>query len=152
MPTEYLNALQDFQNDAHEYAHVMEEQEITDAWQREEFEAQRWKQVIGYEGRYEVSDFGNVRSLGGQRFHYNSPNKIRTIVGREMKFYINPDGYYSLGLCKNNSTKSVRVHRLVAEAFIPNHDNLPIINHKNFNKLNNCVNNLEWCDQKYNGL
>ena len=60
------------------------------------------------------------------------------------------DGYYSVGLSKNGILKRYYVHRLVAEAFLPNSDNLPLINHKDENKSNNNVNNLEWCDVKYN--
>lgn len=95
-----------------------------------------WKPVVGYEGLYEVSNFGRVKSLkfGKERI---LKQKIR-------------GGYYSVGLSKNGIVKTYQVHRLVAEAFIDNTDNLPQVNHKDENKLNNSVDNLEWCDAQYN--
>lgn len=94
-----------------------------------------WKPVVEYEGLYEVSNTGLVRSL-----RYNkimSPN-------------INRYGYKYINLCKDGIIKTKTIHRLVAQAFIPNPDNLPMVNHKDEDKGNNCVENLEWCDQKYN--
>lgn len=96
-----------------------------------------WKPVVGYEGLYEVSNWGRVKS-------------IRFGKERIMKFYINGNGYSQVTLIKNNIKKTYLVHRLVAEAFIDNTDNLPQVNHKDENKLNNNVENLEWCDAKYN--
>lgn len=104
-------------------------------------EEEIWKDVIGFEGKYQVSNFGNVRSLNYDRSHkiknmsltYNKNNGYL-----ELKFHIRPKCYYKI------------VHRLVAEAFIPNPDNLPEVNHKDENKKNNCVDNLEWCTGKYN--
>ncbi|MBE6156988.1 MAG: hypothetical protein E7161_04530 [Firmicutes bacterium] len=93
-----------------------------------------WKSIEGYEN-YEISNLGNVKSL------YN--NIIR-------KPRIGKNGYYYITLWKNGKCKSKKNHRLVAEAFIPNPDNLPQVNHKDGNKLNNCVDNLEWCTASYN--
>ena len=93
-----------------------------------------WR-VIEEFPNYEVSDCGQVR------------NKK---TGHILKQPINPYGYYYLNLCKNGKPQTFRVHRLVAEAFIPNPNNLPLINHKDENKLNNNVDNLEWCDYLYN--
>lgn len=92
-----------------------------------------WKEVKDYEGLYWVSDQGHVK------------NRHNKILIPEIR-----NGYYSVDLRKNGKRKKTRIHRLVAQAFIPNPDNLPTINHKDENKLNNYVSNLEWCTQKYN--
>lgn len=96
-----------------------------------------WKPVVGYEGLYEVSNWGRVKSIK---------------FGREriLKPGTNNRGYLFVNLCKNGKKKNFRVHRLVAEAFIPNPYNLPEVNHKDENKLNNNAENLEWCDRKFN--
>ena len=94
-----------------------------------------WKDIKGYEGKYQISNLGKVKSLIG-----NSK-----ILKPEIRA-----GYYSIQLCKNGKCTHKRIHRLVAEAFIPNPNNLPMINHKDENKLNNNVDNLEWCDNTYN--
>ena len=101
-----------------------------------------WKPVIGYEGLYEVSNTGLVKSLNC--YNYKHP--------RIMKLGKRADGYLSVGLSKNNKTKTKTVHRLVAEAFIPNPNNLEMVNHKDENKSNNNVDNLEWCTRSYNQL
>lgn len=107
-----------------------------------------WKDVKGYEGLYQVSNMGNVKSMN--RFvKANSNHKYQHIKERLLK--LNGGRKYThVILCKNGTTKGYLVHRLVAEAFIPNPDNLPIINHKDENPSNNCVDNLEWCTYKYN--
>jgi len=94
-----------------------------------------WKDIPNYEGLYQVSNFGIVKSV--------RRNKIR-------KTHISREGYEKIMLSNNGIGKNFLVHRLVAEAFIPNPSNLPQINHKDENKKNNCVENLEWCSQKYN--
>lgn len=91
-----------------------------------------WKIIEGYEN-YEVSNFGHVRRNG----------KI-------LKTFLDGGGYVNVQLCKNNRRKTFLVHRLVAIAFLPNSNNLPCVNHKDENKTNNCVDNLEWCDYSYN--
>lgn len=93
-----------------------------------------WKDVKGYEGLYQVSNMGRVRSLR------------RNII---LKSQITR-GYKRVALCTNNIPKLYSVHRLVANAFIPNPNNYPCINHKDENKANNCISNLEWCTQEYN--
>lgn len=103
-----------------------------------------WKPIKGYEGTYEVSNLGHVRSLVRiDRLGRFVPEKIRSIKK-------NNRGYVQISLYKDGRAKYYLLHRLVAEAFIPNPDNLPQINHKDENKDNNCVENLEWCDNIYN--
>ena len=94
-----------------------------------------WKDIEGYEGLYQVSNLGRVRSLR------------RNIILRQS---IERNGYERILLYKNKGYKHFLIHRLVATAFIPNPNNLPQVNHKDENKLNNCVDNLEWCTQEYN--
>ena len=98
-----------------------------------------WKDIKGYEG-YQVSNFGNVRSL-----NYNKTKKIKILIPSLDNY-----GYNYLLLYKNSKRKHFTVHRLVAQAFIPNPNNLPQVNHKDEDKTNNCVENLEWCTNKYN--
>lgn len=96
---------------------------------------EEWKAIPGYEGLYEVSNKGNVR------------NVRRNTLLRLPK---NNNRYIRVSLCKNGIKTGLTVHRLVAGAFIPNPDNLPEVNHKDEDKTNNRVENLEWCDHKYN--
>ena len=107
-----------------------------------------WKGIPGYDGIYEVSNMGEVRSLPRV---INMPSKIGNIYplhhkGKVLKKIVNNKGYFYVALCG----KKALVHRLVAMAFIPNPNNLPLVNHKDENPKNNCVENLEWCTQKYN--
>lgn len=110
-----------------------------------------WKDIPGYEGMYQVSSLGRVKSLPRQVWspnnhtYMNWPGRILKPgkQGRRVK-------YLGVSLCKNGTAKRFLVHRLVAVAFLPNPDNLPWINHKDLNGLNNCVDNLEWCDPPYN--
>ena len=96
---------------------------------------EEWKAIPGYEGLYEVSNMGNVRNV-----------RRNTLLRLSKDCY----GYIQVSLYKNGRRTGLRVHRLVAEAFIPNPDNLPQVNHKDEDKSNNRVDNLEWCDSKYN--
>lgn len=98
-----------------------------------------WKPVAGYEGVYEVSNFGNMKSL--QR-RYASERILRKTKDRK--------GYEQVNLRKDGKRQCCKVHRLVAEAFIPNPDKLSQVNHKDENKSNNRVENLEWCTAAYN--
>lgn len=107
-----------------------------------------WKPVVGYEGLYEVSNWGRVKGL--DRWVKSRWGSIRICKGRIMKSYTNKSGYLYVVLCKNNKHKTYKIHRLVAEAFLPNPDNLPQVNHRDENKLNNNAENLEWCSAKYN--
>lgn len=103
-----------------------------------------WKDIKDYEGLYQVSNLGRVKSL--DRIDSNK----HPIKERLLKCGKVDGGYLAVALCKNGKYKTFLIHRLVAQAFIPNPNNLPQVNHKDENKHNNCVQNLEWCDQKYN--
>ena len=104
-----------------------------------------WKPIKDYEGLYEVSNFGRIKTLSRYIRNRKMPEKIKKL---EKDRY----GYLRIELSKNKIRKKYLVHRLVAQAFIPNNNNLPCINHKDENKSNNIVNNLEWCDYLYNNL
>lgn len=93
-----------------------------------------WKPISGYENLYKISNLGNVISLRNNRFLKHHMIK----------------GYLFVQLSKDGKSRNYLVHRLVAGAFIDNPNNLPEINHKDENPLNNVVFNLEWCTHKYN--
>lgn len=101
---------------------------------------QIWKDIEGYEGLYQVSNTGKVRSL-----NYRCTGKSKTLKQDTTKF-----GYNLIVLYKNHKRKVYLVHRLVALVFIPNPLNLPQVNHIDEDKTNNAVWNLEWCTPKYN--
>lgn len=105
-----------------------------------------WKDIVGYEGLYQVSNLGNVKRLKG----YKGRGKGYIVEEHFIQPSINSRGYQNVVLCKNGKTKTFSMHRLVAIAFLDNSNNLPQVNHKDENKLNNCVDNLEWCNSKYN--
>ena len=102
---------------------------------------EEWKIINGYP-YYEVSNFGNVRSYKNRTIISEKPHLLSPRVDHK--------GYYFVNLYIDHKMKSIKVHRLVAIAFIPNPNNLPQVNHKDENKLNNSAENLEWCDSKYN--
>ena len=109
---------------------------------------EEWKSIPGYEGLYEVSNLGRVRSL--DRYVKYSNGNIHLHKGKVLSPGKNTDGYLEVVLKCNRKCKTITVHRLVAQTFIPNPDNLPQVNHKDEVKSNNCVENLEWCTQQYN--
>ena len=106
-----------------------------------------WRPIPGYEGLYEVSSYGRVRSL--DRFIVDSLGHRRFYKGKVLSPIKDKYGYLSVKLQKGNKHN---IHRIVAQVFIENIDNLPQVNHKDENKSNNRVDNLEWCDQAYNNL
>lgn len=106
-----------------------------------------WKQIKGFEGYYEVSNFGNVRSI--DRYVYQQ-GREQLYKGVQISPYKINSGYLCVRLSKGNKKKGYLVHRLVAEAFIQNPQSLPQINHKDENKHNNNIENLEWCTLSYN--
>ena len=101
---------------------------------------EEWKPVRNYEGKYMVSNTGEVKSL-----NYRRTGKERILKGVDYG-----EGYLYVNLYKYGKGKQCMIHRLVAMAFIPNPDNLPEVNHKNEDKTDNRVENLEWCSRLYN--
>lgn len=102
-----------------------------------------FEDLKGYEDSYQISDFGRIftkRRLVGNQIYY----------GRELVPQITKDGYLKVTLCKNGECKKFYLHRLVAIQFIDNSTNLPQVNHKDGNKLNNVATNLEWCTKLEN--
>lgn len=108
-----------------------------------------WKDIKGFEGYYQVSNQGQVKALERTVLSNNANHPTNHL--KEHILSVNKTAiYYSVALCKDGKLSRRTVHRLVAETFIPNSDNLPCINHKDHNTHNNNVDNLEWCTYKYN--
>lgn len=107
-----------------------------------------WKPLKGYEGYYEISNLGKVKSI--KRYKKNK-SKLQIVEEKILSLYTNPkNGYVYVYLCKDGKYKNVRLHRLVAENFIDNKNNYPQVNHIDGDKTNNVVSNLEWCTASYN--
>lgn len=106
-----------------------------------------WKNIDGFEGLYKVSNLGNVKCIT-----HKCPGRygLRTVKEHLMTQVKGSKGYYYVSLSNMDRGHTFAVHRLVAKAFIPNPDNLPCVNHKDENKGNNCIENLEWCTSLYN--
>ena len=127
-----------------------------------------WKPVVGYEGLYEVSSYGRVRSLDRATSYISRTQEgkeyttTHTFKGKNLSLNKRKGYYLCVSLLKDGFVKTASVHRIVAEAFLPNPNNLPMINHKDENPSNNLIwinedgsidyekSNLEWCDAKYN--
>lgn len=107
-----------------------------------------WKPINGYDGLYEISNLGRVKSL--EKVVYRS--RGRSFIREEsiMKPQTKHNRYPAISLYKNKKVKTFMVHRLVAEAFIPNPENKREVNHKDYDKTNNAVENLEWVTRKEN--
>ena len=99
--------------------------------------AEEWKPLLGFEGRYDISNLGRIKNIKSNRI---------------VKSQISPQGYLCCSLRRIGETKTctIRINRAIAQAFIPNPYNYPVVNHKDGNKLNNSIENLEWCTYKHN--
>lgn len=113
---------------------------------RSQFEI--WKWIPGYEGLYKVSNTGLVRSV--DRYIKTGKSYGLHLLKGEFLKQKNSRGYLRVGLRNGDEQKFFSIHRLVAQVFLPNTDNLPEVNHKDENKANNWVTNLEWCTRQYN--
>lgn len=111
-----------------------------------------WKPVKGYEGLYEVSENGEIRSVD----RYIKTNilhvKTRLIKGKMLVQNLKNSGYKTVDLCKSGKVRTTSVHRIVAEAFLPNPNGLRFVNHKDSNRANNAVYNLEWVTSSENRM
>ena len=117
-------------------------------------EKEIWKDIENFEGLYQVSNLGRVKSVdrivrvidikSNREYDRHFPESIKATN-------LDTKGYVMVTLKKDGKTSRHRIHRLVAKAFIPNINNLPQVNHIDENKENNCVSNLEWCTNDYNG-
>lgn len=110
--------------------------------------AEVWGDIVGWEGYYQVSNLGRVKSL--PRKYKLFGVRDHTSKERILKPSLNPDGYRIVSFNLDDRSEYYSVSRLVAKAFIPNPDNLPCVNHKNRIRHDNRVENLEWCTHKYN--
>ena len=109
-----------------------------------------WKDIEGYEGLYQVSNMGNVKSLERTVWCGLNGGCYKTVPEKIMKGVGDGHGYLQVGLYRDGKRKKCRINRLVAQAFLPNPDNLPEVNHKDEDKTNNCAENLEYCSRSYN--
>lgn len=103
-----------------------------------------WRDIPNYEGHYQVSNLGRVKALFYKNKHGIIPNREKFLKPQNVR------GYLRVALSENGIKNQYSVHRLVAEVFIPNNDNKTCVNHKDGNKANNCVDNLEWCTYSEN--
>lgn len=110
--------------------------------------SEEWKDILGFEESYQISNIGNVRSK--DRMVTYSNGRIAFCPGKMIKTSVATNGYVIVCLSKNGKQSKKLVHRLVANAFIDNPNLLPEINHIDENKRNNRAENLEWCTVKYN--
>lgn len=106
---------------------------------------EEWRDIPGYEGIYQASNLGNIRSNYTKLQGHPTRSK-----GGILKATSNNNGYLSVALYKDGKKKKYLIHRLIATTFIPNPNNLPQINHKDENRHNNHADNLEWCTARYN--
>lgn len=109
---------------------------------------EEWKDIPNFEGLYQGSNLGRVKSL--ERFYKTGRGGIQLLPERILKQNIKKTGYVEVTLCKNGKHKSFLLHRIIGKLFVPNPNNYTEINHKDENLENNCASNLEWCDHFYN--
>jgi hypothetical protein len=118
-------------------------------------ELELWSDIEGYEGHYQVSNLGRVRSLDRGMYvrqdRYNQPRWTNR-KGRILKPGIDGKGYPMVRLCSFGTVKQIMVHRLVALHFVPNPENKPVVNHIDFDPMNSRADNLEWCSIRENNL
>jgi hypothetical protein len=107
-----------------------------------------WKSIRGFEGMYEISSLGRIKAL--ERKVGGSCGSLRTLKEKILCFRLDNHGYYQASLYKNRIPTYFLIHRLIGFYFIPNPLNLPCINHKDGNKINNAFDNLEWCTYQHN--
>ena len=116
-------------------------------WQSVSDYIEQWKDIEGYEGLYQVSNLGNVKSLNRTSIKEGRDYRVKEKI---LKTFLCSSGYPTVVLSNNGKKETLMVHRLVALHFIPNPHKYEQINHKDENKNNNNVDNLEWCTQDYN--
>lgn len=104
-----------------------------------------WKTITGYEGFYKINQFGDIISLKFVNGTTNRERKTPLYIKSQIR-----NGYKIVNLSKNGERRQHSVHRLVAQEFVENPNSYPFVNHKDYNKLNNNAENLEWCTQEYN--
>ena len=107
-----------------------------------------WKPVPGFDGMYEVSNLGRVKSC--KRTRKSKAGSLSNVQERILKQRSDKNGYLEVALSKDGKLHYYRCHRLVADAFIPNPNHFPVINHRDEDVTNNVVDNLEWCSCSYN--
>ena len=110
---------------------------------------EEWKPVVGYEDTFLISNLGRLKRIKLGVYSFSKKTKVYKNIDKIMK-PSEDRGYLKIKLSVDNKTTLKYIHRLVAEAFIPNPNNYKEVNHKDSNPTNNNVNNLEWCDRKYN--
>jgi hypothetical protein len=111
---------------------------------------EEWRDIKGLEGYYQISNMGRVKSLPRTIFFERNGKESRVLPSKVLKGYLRNCGYFIVNLSKNGIVVSNTIHRLMAEAFIVNPFNLPEVNHKDGNKQNNDLNNLEWVTRRQN--
>lgn len=110
---------------------------------------ENWKAIAGYEGYYEVSDTGKIRSVDRVVINRGFPQRLKGVT---LRHNLNQNGYPYVIICKNGKTKCQCIHKAVAAAFVDNPDGRRVINHKDGNKQNNNASNLEWTTSLENNL
>lgn len=127
---------------------ILHTMNITDFIRQISLPNEEWRKVVGFEDKYIVSSLGRVAAIA---FPIKAGSLQYSRNPHLMNFTREKNGYYSVGLTdRKNHQKKIKIHKLVATAFLPNPNNLPHINHKDEDKSNNHVDNLEWCSIRYN--